>query len=102
MLYIPSCQYLVVFSEGDEEKGGQSVVDDEGDSVGYSYSFFHFIFFLASLYIMMLLTNWYRYGLQYVQDQLLKYWPWWLTFNLFAAPKDQSWKTSREALDLLG
>ena len=48
------------FFVGDEEKGGQKVVDDEEDGVRYSYMFFHFIFFLASLHIMMLLTNWYR------------------------------------------
>jgi len=35
--------------------------DEEGDgneAVGYSYSFFHFIFMLASMYIGMLMTNW--------------------------------------------
>jgi len=40
--------------------GGQPIVQDEVDGVVYSYAFFHFIFFLASLYIMMQLTMWYK------------------------------------------
>ncbi|XP_074542846.1 serine incorporator 2 [Halichoeres trimaculatus] len=42
------------------EDGVRRAVDNEGDGVTYSYSFFHFSLFLASLYIMMTLTNWYK------------------------------------------
>lgn len=43
-----------------EVTGPRRVEDNERDMVQYSYSFFHFMLFLASLYIMMTLTNWYR------------------------------------------
>lgn len=42
------------------EDGVRRAVDNEEEGVTYSYSFFHFSLFLASLYIMMTLTNWYK------------------------------------------
>ncbi|KAJ1884034.1 Membrane protein tms1 [Kickxella alabastrina] len=40
----------------DGEDGGEA--DDEAFGVQYSYTFFHFIFCVASMYAAMLLTNW--------------------------------------------
>lgn len=34
--------------------------DDECEGTEYSYSFFHFTFSLATIYLMMSITNWYR------------------------------------------
>lgn len=44
----------------DEEGGGAKVWDNEEDEVAYNWSFFHVMFALATLYVMMTLTNWYE------------------------------------------
>lgn len=38
----------------------RKVWDNEEESVSYSWSFFHVMFALATLYVMMTLTNWYK------------------------------------------
>ncbi|XP_030067078.1 serine incorporator 3 [Microcaecilia unicolor] len=45
--------------ESGEETGVRRAVDNEKEGVQYSYSVFHCMLTLASLYIMMTLTNWY-------------------------------------------
>ncbi|XP_067167462.1 serine incorporator 2 [Apteryx mantelli] len=42
------------------ESGPHRAYDNEQDGVSYDYTFFHLCLVLASLYIMMTLTNWYR------------------------------------------
>eukprot|EP01134_Creolimax_fragrantissima_P005378 CFRG5378T1 len=41
-----------------ETGGAVEQTDDEDDGVHYNWSLFHFIFALASLYVMMIITNW--------------------------------------------
>uniref|UniRef100_A0A8C1HNR9 Serine incorporator 1 n=2 Tax=Cyprinus carpio TaxID=7962 RepID=A0A8C1HNR9_CYPCA len=58
------------FEMGD---GSSRAIDNEKDGVTYSYSFFHFMLFLASLYIMMTLTNWYSPDSSY--ETMTSKWP---------------------------
>eukprot|EP00158_Paraphelidium_tribonemae_P003862 Partr_v1_DN26419_c0_g1_i1_m24149 putative serine incorporator len=49
---------LVVDDSGVNGGGDGEEYDDESDAVNYSYSFFHFTFAVACMYVAMLLTNW--------------------------------------------
>ncbi|XP_030054428.1 serine incorporator 1 [Microcaecilia unicolor] len=62
-------------SDGTVEEGEdvRRAVDNEKGGVTYSYSFFHFMLFLASLYIMMTLTNWYSPDSSY--KMMISKWP---------------------------
>uniref|UniRef100_A0A8C4IBK0 Serine incorporator 5 n=1 Tax=Dicentrarchus labrax TaxID=13489 RepID=A0A8C4IBK0_DICLA len=53
---------LFGYDYDDEKTGsGQNVMYDEREGTIYSYTYFHFVFFLGSLYVMMTVTNWFHY-----------------------------------------
>ncbi|XP_041974202.1 serine incorporator 1 isoform X2 [Aricia agestis] len=63
--------------EGDGGEAGRAegqVFDNEGDGVAYSWSFFHVVYALASLYIMMTLTNWYNPSSQLSKENMASMW----------------------------
>jgi len=45
---------------GNDDPENNKVWDNEGDEVAYSWSLFHVMFALATLYVMMCLTNWFK------------------------------------------
>lgn len=46
----------IASGDGKDEK----VWDNEENGVAYSWSMFHIVFVSATLYVMMMLTNWYQ------------------------------------------
>eukprot|EP00112_Aurelia_sp_Birch-Aquarium-sp1_P007498 Seg1817.13 transcript_id=Seg1817.13/GoldUCD/mRNA.D3Y31 product="putative serine incorporator" protein_id=Seg1817.13/GoldUCD/D3Y31 len=75
----------------EEAQPGHRVVDDEENAVAYNYSFFHFMMFLATLYIMMTITNWYKPNgsdLKKLSSSVAAFWvkmsSSWICFLLYA------------------
>lgn len=55
-----ACGWLCTDGDSSDEDRKVSNVDDEQERVTYSYTFFHALMMLATFFIMMQLTNWYK------------------------------------------
>ncbi|KAG8456533.1 hypothetical protein GDO86_002351 [Hymenochirus boettgeri] len=65
--------------ERTEKRGGQEVGYDEEKTTIYSYSYFHFVFFLGTFYMMMTVTNWFHYRNAEIEKLFSGSWsPFWI------------------------
>lgn len=51
----------VLEEDEEDEDGGADERDDERTGTRYNYAWFHVIFIMATMYVAMLLTNWYAF-----------------------------------------